>query len=190
MVNLNGGGFERALLWKLSWTSLGKLVGLMAVGHRTEAIYILGSEVMQPRGLTALGMDTLDSSGKEIRQIFEILAEPLNYPLMIHCTQGKDRTGIIVVLVLLLAHVDPRAICDDYLLSEPELLPEKAERMEDIKAVGLSEDFAGCPTDFVSKIEEYIERKYGGVEGYLARIGVSTGVQKGVLHSIELTHSA
>ena len=184
MVNLNGGGFERALLWKLSWSSLARLVGLMAWGHRTEAIHILGSEVMQPRGLTVLGMDTLDSSGKEIRQIFEILGQRSTYPLLIHCTQGKDRTGIIVVLLLLLANVVLSAISEDYHLSESELLPEKAERMKDIEAVGLSEDFAECPPDFVDRIVEHIEQKYGGIQKYLTRIGVDAQLQKTLLESL------
>ena len=31
-INLNGGAFARALLWKLTWSSLAKLVVLMATG--------------------------------------------------------------------------------------------------------------------------------------------------------------
>ena len=85
-VNLNGGGFERALLWKLSWSSLGQLLGLMALGRRTEAIGILGREVMQPRGLVGLGKDSINHCWAELSEIFRVLADSSQYPIMIHCT--------------------------------------------------------------------------------------------------------
>lgn len=53
-IDINGGAFSRALLWKLGWGSLLRLMSLMAAGYRTEAIGILGSEVMTPMGLTGL----------------------------------------------------------------------------------------------------------------------------------------
>ena len=39
------------------------------LGLRMRAIRILGSEVMLPRGLVGLGLDTLDNSGPEIAQV-------------------------------------------------------------------------------------------------------------------------
>ena len=60
-VDLNGGAFSRALLWKLGWGSLLKLMSLMAAGYRTEAISILGREVMAPRGLIGLAKDVSQS---------------------------------------------------------------------------------------------------------------------------------
>jgi protein-tyrosine phosphatase len=46
-----------------------KLVGLMAMGYRLEAISILGREVMQPRGLIGLGLDTIHHCGPETAQV-------------------------------------------------------------------------------------------------------------------------
>ncbi|KAI9768764.1 MAG: hypothetical protein M1835_006820 [Candelina submexicana] len=179
-VNINGSAFERSLLRKLSWSSFGKLIGLMALGYRMEAISILGREVMQPRGLIGLGYDSLDSSGREIRQIFEILAETSNYPVMIHCTQGKDRTGLVVLLVLLLLNVPIDAVTHDYTLSEAELLPEKESRMEEIREVGLTEDFAGTPPDWAEKMQAHVDEKYGGIRKYLTSIGVDERMQNSI----------
>ncbi len=161
--SLNGPGFERALLWRLSWSSRTKLIGLMALGSRDDAIHILGREVMKPRGLTGLGMDTLDHSQREIKQVFDILADESAYPVLVHCTQGKDRTGLIVLLALLLCHVKQDAVRQDYVMSEKELEPEKEERLIEIKKVGLDESFAGCPDGFVEKIVQHINQRYGGV---------------------------
>ena len=178
--SLNGPGFERALLWQLSWSSRIKLIGLMALGYRDDAIQILGREVMKPRGLTGLGMDTLDHSQREIKQVFDVLANESGYPVMVHCTQGKDRTGLIVLLALLLCGVRQDAIRKDYVMSEKELESEKEERLVEIKKVGLDESFAGCPDSFVDKIVQHINQRYGGVENYLTKIGVGKVVQQKV----------
>jgi protein tyrosine/serine phosphatase len=38
----------------------------------------------------------------EVKQVFDVLADDRNWPVLVHCTQGKDRTGLIVMLVLFL----------------------------------------------------------------------------------------
>ena len=179
-IDLNGGSFARALLWKLNWSSLSKLVGLMALGYRMEAIAILGREVMAPRGLTGLGKDSLDHCTSELRAILTVLAESSNYPILIHCTQGKDRTGLVVILLLLLLNVPLGAISADYRASEKELESEKETRMEEIRRVGLNEEFAACPAGFVQEIAKHLEDVYGGVNDYLKRIGVDERTQDNI----------
>ncbi|KIV77599.1 hypothetical protein PV11_09388 [Exophiala sideris] len=172
-INLNGKGFERHLIWQLKYTSLAKLVFLMTLGYRTEGISVLGRELMQPRGLIGLGIDTLDHSGPEVKEVFDLLSDSDAWPILVHCTQGKDRTGIVVLLVLLLCNINVDAISKDYLLSEPELEPEKASRMEEISSIGLDESFAGCPPEFCPKVLQHLDSAYGGVEGYLDKLGVN-----------------
>lgn len=179
-INLNGKGFERHLIWQLKYSSLAKLVFLMALGYRTEGISVLGKELMQPRGLVGLGIDTLDHSGPEVREVFEVLGDSSSWPIMINCTQGKDRTGIIVLLILLLCRIDMDAISQDYLISERELEPEKAARMAEIASIGLDESFAGCPVDFCQSIVQHLDATYGGVESYLDKIGVDRSVRANV----------
>ncbi len=183
-INLNGGAFERSLLWRLKYASLGRLVWLMARGYREDAIGILGREVMQKRGLVGLGVDTLDYSTSEIRDVFNVLADENKYPVMVHCTQGKDRTGLIVLLVLMLCGVGHDAIQEDYMRSEKELLVEKEERLREILRIGLSEDFAGCPEEFVKTVTKHVQETFGGIEKYLTNIGVDGEAQKRVRGSM------
>jgi protein-tyrosine phosphatase len=86
-INVNGKGFERTLVWKLSYWNIAcgptflyrtrymltlgssKLVTLMTLGYRIEAISILGREVMLPRGLIGLGFDSIDVCGAEITEV-------------------------------------------------------------------------------------------------------------------------
>lgn len=171
-INLNGKGFERHLIWQLSYSNLAWLVGYMSLGYRLQGISIIGKNVLQPRGLIGLGKDTLKHSGPEIKEVFDVLANPESYPVLVHCTQGKDRTGLIVTLVLLLCGVDIDAISDDYRMSEAELKPEFEDRMKEIASIGLDESFAGCPKSFVCDIAQFIQEEFGGVERYLSSIGV------------------
>lgn len=53
-----------------------KLVTLMALGYRMEAISILGKNVMQPRGLVGLGYDSLDNCGPEIAEVCQASVFP------------------------------------------------------------------------------------------------------------------
>lgn len=147
----------------------------MIFGYRMEAIHILGSEVMQPRGLIGLGYDSLDHCGPEIAEALRACSQPSNLPILAHCTQGKDRTGLIISLILFLLHVPNEAISKDYVMSEKELLPEKEERMKEIRSIGLTEDFAGCPKDWIDQMDSYINKKYGGVEKYCESIGLTKG---------------
>ncbi|KAM3075632.1 hypothetical protein ACMFMG_007767 [Clarireedia jacksonii] len=172
-INVNGKGFERSLIWQLSPYSLFKLVGLMAMGYRLEAISILGREVMQPRGLIGLGLDTIHHCGPELAQVLKTYSSESNYPILAHCTQGKDRTGLTIALILFMLDIPLDAISYDYCMSEEKLLPERENRLKEINEIGLSDDFASCPADFIQRIHEYLIKDYGSVGNYLTSIGFS-----------------
>ena len=63
--------------------------------------------------------------------------------------RGKDRTGLVVLLLLLLLKVPKAAIIADYRASERELKAEMEERISDLRKAGLEKDFARCPEGFV-----------------------------------------
>lgn len=169
-----------------------KVLGLATAGYRTDAVKILIGQVMAPRGLIGLGQDTVDSSTFEMKEVFDILANNANnnpdgdggekkstYPLLLHCTQGKDRTGLLILLLLLLTRSVPvEAISADYVRSEPELVVEAEERLKEMRALGIPEEFLKCPPGFTGALRTYLEERYGGVEGYLALVGIDTKMQE------------
>ena len=69
--------------------------------------------------LTAIAADSLAQS-------LTALSEPGALPALVHCSAGKDRTGIVVALVLDLIGVDRAAIMADYLAT--------ADRLEEVLA--------------------------------------------------------
>ena len=139
---------------------------------------------MQPRGLIGLAFDTLTHSTHELLEIFTLLAEPRTYPVLIHCTQGKDRTGLAIILVLLLCEIPVNAIAADYRASERELVPERKERVTELTAMGLGEEFAGCPEGFVECVVDFLDETHGGIEKYLEAIGVGEGGKGAVRSSL------
>ncbi len=52
------------------------------------------------------------------RQLFAMVAEPANLPVLLHCSGGKDRTGVACGLILWLLGVSREDIVDDYLHSQ------------------------------------------------------------------------
>lgn len=53
-----------------------------------------------------------------LRQVFALLARRESYPVLFHCSAGKDRAGIISALVLELLGASREVILDDYLQSQ------------------------------------------------------------------------
>jgi protein-tyrosine phosphatase len=181
-INFNGSAYSKALIKQLSYGHVAKLAGLYAFGYRNQAISVLGTNVMAQRGLTGLAEDSLEHCTAEVKAVFNVLADVKSYPLIVHCTQGKDRTGLIVLLVLMLLGAPLQAIDQDYMLSESELKPEREERLKEIAEIGLPESFAGCDPQWAGQVSGWINEKYGGIESYLTRCGVSEA-QMGAVRS-------
>ncbi|KAK1760470.1 protein-tyrosine phosphatase-like protein [Echria macrotheca] len=170
-IKLTGRRFEMFLLSQLSWWGLIKFLVLFLFGFRMRAIAVLGREVMLPRGLVGLGLDTLDKSSPEIADTLNSLIQPGALPALIHCTQGKDRTGIIIILVLLVLGISPDAIHHDYQLSDEALLPEMESRLAEIREIGLTDDWGRTSKILVARTVEHLEVSYGGLDNYLDGIG-------------------
>lgn len=56
-----------------------------------------------------------------IRRVLELFRDNVGGGFLIHCTLGKDRTGLIVGLLLSLAGVPQDTIAEDFSLSEIHL---------------------------------------------------------------------
>jgi protein-tyrosine phosphatase len=152
----------------------------MALGRRLEGISVLGENVMKPRGLSGLAVDSLDICTAEVKAVFKVLADESNYPILVHCTQGKDRTGIVVQMLLMLLGTETSAIHHDYMLSAPELLMERDSKLKEVHSIGLPDEFADCDPQLVALVNTHICERFGSIENYLE----SCGVQKSTQHKV------
>ncbi|NRB38640.1 MAG: tyrosine-protein phosphatase [Pseudomonadales bacterium] len=66
-----------------------------------------------------------------LKLILETIADPKNLPLLIHCTAGKDRTGVSIATLMLALGITSDDIYADYLLTNDLVLPsyDKARLM-------------------------------------------------------------
>ncbi|KAH8127960.1 hypothetical protein FP744_10000411 [Trichoderma asperellum] len=168
-IKINGKSFERHLLSLLSWWDFFKVIFFFILGYRIDAARVLSHQVMLPRGLVGLGLDTLDYCGSEIREALSLYTTPQSLPSIVHCTQGKDR--LICTLVLMILRIPRAAIEHDYFLTDAALLPSRPQMLVEIHEIGLTDEWAGTARDMISSIESHIKAKYGSLEGYLDSIG-------------------
>lgn len=87
------------------------------------------------------------SSGGEraFAPILKHLSQEHPTPCLVHCTAGKDRTGLICAIVLSLCGVDDETIAWEYGLTEEGLAPLKKGIMERLmSAEGVTVDEAGA----------------------------------------------
>jgi len=109
--------------------------------------------------------------------MFDIFAEAKDLPIVLHCTAGKDRTGVSTAFLLSVLGVDRAIIEADYLLTNVDVnrqvdfveqhvgLPEGMTREEMVHHAGVP---ATAMHDFLDGLEE----RWGGAMGYLREIGI------------------
>jgi protein tyrosine/serine phosphatase len=96
--------------------------------------------------------------------------------IVIHCVGGKDRTGLLAAFLLHLAGVPGDEIAADYALSEERLLPRHEAcfaAAEDDAELERLKRIAQTPAASMTGVFEELERRHGGIEGYLRHTGVS-----------------
>jgi protein-tyrosine phosphatase len=113
----------------------------------------------------------------QIAAVIRLLAEPDALPGLVHCTAGKDRTGVIVALLLGAVGVPAETIVADYALSAENLRGEFTEETRRrVTAAGLDwakyERLMISPAEFMRDTLDHLDERYGGVQPYLRTIGI------------------
>ncbi|KAJ2356180.1 hypothetical protein GGF43_002237 [Coemansia sp. RSA 2618] len=174
--NVIGENYRKKCVWAHAPLSTKiKVVLRFATFNKAEAIRTIGREVLAPRGLAGSYEDYVDYCKEEFAAVLRIFADPCAYPILFHCQHGKDRTGIIAMLLLGILGVDDHIIAEDYALSEKCLAPVR-QRMEmlDMGAVGLPPSFCESPAPAMLNLLRHIKANYGSVRGYLRSAGLSS----------------
>jgi len=123
----------------------------------------------------------LEMQACKYREILSSLAAEDTAPALIHCTAGKDRTGIISALLLHLLGVDEDTIMQDYLLTNQHVKgPDEEERFRLLlRQFGLHEISDRVFEAMLYAHPEYLRaafdgmrEDYGSVEDYVrTRLG-------------------
>ena len=104
--------------------------------------------------------------------LIRLVADPENHPVVIHCTAGKDRTGLGAALLLGAVGVDRDTIVTDYALTDEYRSKHRLEEIApQIEAQGLELDdlkiLFTAPAEVMSLTLDEVDERWGGVEGYL-----------------------
>lgn len=154
--------------------------------------------LLDPRFLPRLLPDLytrvmIDENPQVFRQFFERLTQPENYPLIVHCAAGKDRTGIASAMLLRLLGVPDDTIIADYSLSNRayEYFWESSRVvMQQLNLLGIRDrDFDYLlisDPDVMRATLRHLDERYGGVGAYLEGQGI-TPDQQGRIRELLLT---
>lgn len=121
----------------------------------------------------------LDECQPQLAAVLTLLGAPGALPALIHCTAGKDRTGIVIALLLALAGVDRAMIAADYALSATYLTDDFVVAvLERVREANRDweryQRLLICPDELMLDTLAYLDERYGGVGPYLRRCGLAS----------------
>jgi protein-tyrosine phosphatase len=121
----------------------------------------------------------VDERGANLVRVIRVIARSGDEPVLVHCTAGKDRTGLVIALTLLAVGVHRTEVVADYALTQQHLAGEwLARRRSEVLTDGtegtpaLDQLLGGSPPDALERILDRIDREHGSVEGYLSAHGL------------------
>jgi len=128
--------------------------------------------------LESLYRQVVADSAWTIAAAVSVIADSGSLPVLVHCTAGKDRTGLVVALALEAAGVDRTAVVADYTQSALNLDGAWInEAMSAMVSGGvpisprLFEALGGSPDHAMSGLLAGLDAQYGSVVGYLMAHG-------------------
>jgi protein-tyrosine phosphatase len=119
---------------------------------------------------------SLDRSPARIGRIVTAIAEAPDGGVLVHCHAGKDRTGLIVALVLAAVGVPYSVIVEDYALSAVYLKPHWAELIKNEPDPQRREQIAEMyqsPPDILLTALAHLDKRHRGPRAYLLTAGVT-----------------
>jgi protein-tyrosine phosphatase len=117
-------------------------------------------------------VDIVENHKKDFGEMFDLLTNDSNYPILLAGSLGKDGVGLASYFILYALGVPHSVLEEDYMLSNREIDPAKAK----IDAQNLPEPMQEAVTAMLSVnkaylnyVVEYIKQKYGSVDSYLEK---------------------
>ncbi|WP_426183838.1 tyrosine-protein phosphatase [Microbacterium sp. TWP3-1-2b2] len=127
--------------------------------------------------LEEMYLQLLEESGERLADAIRIIAR--GEPTLVHCTVGKDRTGVTIALALAAVGADREAIISDYALTASMLPQERNRRIvaflevqhpEAKHAVALA---TLSPADVMRRLLDEVDARWGSAAGYLTAHGMT-----------------
>ncbi len=121
-------------------------------------------------GLANFYLYILQKKHYQVREIIELMIDRLPHATLFHCVVGKDRTGVIAMLLLSLAEVSQGDIITNYEVTFSHI--RQNPRMKQVLSEAPIEIMQSKP-EFILPAYDLIHQEYGGAAQYLESIGIS-----------------
>lgn len=115
-------------------------------------------------------IENRDAVASAMRAVLEV---PTDRCVLFHCHAGKDRTGVLAMVLLALAGVDRQDIVANYAQTRPNLLRREAYRLAFERSGEMREVIDSLP-ETMSFSYDYMVSTYGDAEGYLRACGLAS----------------
>jgi protein-tyrosine phosphatase len=116
----------------------------------------------------------VDTRPKAFRDVFNAFVRA-DGTVLFHCFAGKDRTGLVAAMLLAIAGVPREHIAADYGETDVQLARQYEIWINDAepdRRDAFRKELQ-CPPERILGVLEHLERKWGGVAGYLEASGVA-----------------
>lgn len=127
--------------------------------------------------LTAYYLEVVRTFPEVIIDVARALAAPKDSATLIHCTAGKDRTGITVGLLLSLLGVSDEAVLRDFEISEDHLGERVHREVQELSPEGADSGLVaallGSPREALEAVLAEVRHQSGTVRGWFLDNGLS-----------------
>ncbi len=136
-----------------------------------RSIPLLDDDPTPMVGLAGTYRYILDHRGAQLAEVVRAVLRPGGTPVVIGCSAGKDRTGVVIALLLAAVGVAPEVIAEDYHLSAALFArPVDDEHLVDWRAAPITVE---CPPEHILGALDHLDRRHGGPDGLLRTLGLS-----------------
>lgn len=127
-----------------------------------------------PASMAEMYIRNLDGARDSFVQVFRLLIENSGAALF-HCTAGKDRTGMVSMLLLELAGAPDEVIVADYAATERYMQPVFAKLVEQMKGIGVDvpDHALRSEPDSMRRLLAHLRAKYGSARHHLEAGGIA-----------------
>ncbi len=116
----------------------------------------------------------VDRRAPQIARALGALARAQRGGVLVHCTAGRDRTGVVVALALWLCDVEPRAIAEDYAHSRARIERAIASLEQTPATRDAARRNALTAAATMHALLAHIDERHGGVHAYVAAAGLGS----------------
>lgn len=150
-----------------------------------SASSFLASDITLARLYETVVTENADAIVRAIR----VIASSREGAVLVHCTAGKDRTGLVVAFALLAVGVDRQEVVADYAMTQQNL-PDSlmAPIIARLKALHvpdsttIDELVSGSPANVLEETIDLVVRQHGSVRAFLTDNGMTEGELDDLAH--------